>query len=184
MNYLKNASQQGLPFTMNPATLYRGYLPNVMNMGGCTLFQFAANGRIKKLITGGEVRELNDVETVVAGFGAGALSGLIGSPLELLMIQTQRKGGSLVSRAGELGLSPNWGRGFICTAMREGISQSTADKLSHTLFCNGKQVFGASATWPSLQSLSNSFETFGEQASQYLGLLLCFCFAYFVSPFI
>ena len=37
-NYLKNASQQGLPMTMNPRTLYRGYPSNLLNMGSCTMY--------------------------------------------------------------------------------------------------------------------------------------------------
>jgi hypothetical protein len=107
--------------TMDPRILYRGYLPNVANMGGCTLIQFVANGKLKNMVTGGEVRDLSAAENMATGFGAGAVSAFAGSPLELLMIQAQVKGGSLVARAQELGLSSVWGRGFWCTVMREGI---------------------------------------------------------------
>ena len=36
-NYWKNAAQQGLPFTMNPAVLYRGYMANTLNNGFCVM---------------------------------------------------------------------------------------------------------------------------------------------------
>jgi hypothetical protein len=73
------------------------------------------------MVTGGENRALSSPEQMLTGFGAGAISALAGSPLELLMIQTQVKGGSLIARAQELGFNSVWGRGFVCTVMREGI---------------------------------------------------------------
>ena len=62
-NYLKNASQQGLPFTLNPRVLYRGYVANCLNMGSVTGFQFFANGATKQLLTGGVTRPLTPAAT-------------------------------------------------------------------------------------------------------------------------
>merc|ERR1740115_317266 len=121
MNYLKNASQQGLPLTLNPRVLYRGYLPNLANMGGCTMWQFAVCGLIKNTITGGTNRELTATESILSGLGGGVSSALIGGPLELAMIQQQRKGGSLVSTAKTLLTPQTLGRGLVMTAAREGI---------------------------------------------------------------
>ena len=95
-NYLKNAKQQGLPFTLDPRKLYRcgapakhcpfapfrwnterynaclllrrGYLPNCANMGLATGFQFFVNGAVKKANTGNSTRQLKPVEQVGAGF--------------------------------------------------------------------------------------------------------------------
>lgn len=119
-NYLKNASQQSLPFTMDPRVLYRGYLPNLVNMAGCTMWQFAVCGLIKNMLVGGKDRSLTSTESILSGLGGGVSSAIIGGPLELAMIQQQRKGGSLMSHASTL-LSPNAARGITMTAAREGI---------------------------------------------------------------
>ena len=94
-NYWKNAAQQGLPFTMNPAVLYRGYMANTLNNGFCVMTQFLLNGIVRRAITMGEDRPLGNGEKVAAGFSAGALSGIVCGPIELIMIQQQRKGGTL-----------------------------------------------------------------------------------------
>eukprot|EP00300_Choanocystis_sp_HF-7_P007629 c15412_g1_i2.p1 GENE.c15412_g1_i2~~c15412_g1_i2.p1 ORF type:complete len:152 (+),score=12.01 c15412_g1_i2:111-566(+) len=98
LNYLKNASQQNLGFTINPRVLYRGYPSNVLNMGACTMWQFAVAGYIKNFFLGTEHRQLGAVEELTAGFVAGVSSSLLAGPLELMMIQQQRKGGSIPTR--------------------------------------------------------------------------------------
>lgn len=105
--------------TLNPRVLYRGYGANCLNMGGVTCFQFAANGIVKKAVTGGQVRKLTSFEQIYAGFAAGFLSGIVCSPLELVMIQQQVKGGSFVATAGQV--LPKAGRGLFNCSMREGI---------------------------------------------------------------
>uniref|UniRef100_A0A7S1GDU4 Mitochondrial carrier protein n=1 Tax=Bicosoecida sp. CB-2014 TaxID=1486930 RepID=A0A7S1GDU4_9STRA len=119
-NYAKNARQQGMPLTADPRKLYRGVLPNVLNMGSCTVWQFVACGAIVKLMQGGEERDPTDVERMASGLGAGVSSAVLGGPLELMMIQQQRKGGSLVSHLGKLA-GPTMTRGIIPTAAREGV---------------------------------------------------------------
>ncbi|KAL3920385.1 MAG: hypothetical protein SGPRY_005270 [Prymnesium sp.] len=133
-NYWKNASQQGLPFTLNPAVLYRGYIANTLNNGFCVMSQFYLNGEqptllwpsshsfriasglsglVKKALLGDANRELTDPEKIVAGISSGALSGIVSTqppgawrtsqlkgvvcgPMELVMIQQQRKGTHLL----------------------------------------------------------------------------------------
>jgi len=90
----------------------------------CTVWQFAVNGRIKKAMLKGEMsRELTAGEQIVAAIGAGGTSAVIGGPLELIMIQQQRKGGSLLSAAGQISsYGPSmWSRGLTMTALREGV---------------------------------------------------------------
>ena len=123
LNYLKNAKQQGLPFTMNPLVLYRGYLANLSNMCTGTVLQFAAAGALQRAVAGGEARPLLPMEQISTAMGAGMISASVVGPLELVMIQQQRKGGSafaairsVVSPGGSFGM-----RGIMCTAMREGI---------------------------------------------------------------
>jgi len=98
-NYWKNASQQGLPFTLSPSVLYRGYGANVLNNGFCVMSQFYLNGIIKNAITGGTDRPLSDAEQIGAGVAAGAASGVVCGPIELVMIQQQVKGGGLIGTA-------------------------------------------------------------------------------------
>mmetsp|Transcript_13453 Transcript_13453/g.33007 ORF Transcript_13453/g.33007 Transcript_13453/m.33007 type:complete len:270 (+) Transcript_13453:183-992(+) len=120
MNYWKNAAQQGLPLTLNPRYLYRGLGPNCINMGSCTMLQFTFGGKIKNAITGGESRQLTMAEEMSAGLGAGMMSAVVGSPLELIMIQQQRKGTGLFTTIGNL-MNLNITRGFVGAAVREGL---------------------------------------------------------------
>eukprot|EP00466_Bigelowiella_natans_P005045 jgi/Bigna1/36786/e_gw1.16.149.1 len=120
MNYWKNAAQQGLPLTLNPRYLYRGLAPNCVNMGSCTMLQFIAGGKIKNMVTGGEKRSLTIAEEMSSGLAAGMLSALVGSPLELVMIQQQRKGTGIFSTFFSL-MNMNITRGFLGTAVREGL---------------------------------------------------------------
>mmetsp|Transcript_3888 Transcript_3888/g.5548 ORF Transcript_3888/g.5548 Transcript_3888/m.5548 type:complete len:271 (+) Transcript_3888:91-903(+) len=120
LNYWKNAAQQGLPLSLNPRYLYRGLGPNCVNMGSCTMLQFTFGGKIKNLITGGENRQLSIGEEMSAGLGAGMMSAVVGSPLELIMIQQQRKGQGLITTTMSL-MNLNITRGFVGAAVREGL---------------------------------------------------------------
>jgi hypothetical protein len=93
LNYCKNMIQQGKPLTMNPAKLYRGVGANCINMGSCTMIQFAVGGSLKKAVVGEDAsRKLTIAEQMGCGIAAGTVSALVGSPLELIMIQQQGKG--------------------------------------------------------------------------------------------
>merc|ERR1712070_647030 len=111
----------GLPFTMIPRILYRGYPANLVNLSSVTCFQFGANGFIKKLFTGGVIRPLSPAEEVGAGFLAGASSALLCSPMELVMIQQQNKGGNIPTAVANLAKGGHFARGFVSCALREGI---------------------------------------------------------------
>ena len=123
-NYAKNMVQQQRPISMNPMVMYRGVAANALNMGSCTMIQFAVGGKLKNVITGGEAntRNLTLVEEMTAGIGAGTVSAIVGSPLELIMIQQQRKGGNAATRIQNILENPtNIGRGFIGAAIREAL---------------------------------------------------------------
>ena len=87
------------------------------------MIQFAVGGKLKNMITGGDnSRNLTLVEEMSAGIGAGTISALVGSPLELIMIQQQRKGGSAGARISNILEKPqNIGRGFVGAAIREAL---------------------------------------------------------------
>lgn len=122
-NYWKNAAQQGLPFETNPRVLYRGYFANCLNNASCVMMQFAGAGLIQKLMVGGSDRPLTEVEQVGAAFASGYLSGFICGPIELAMIQQQRKGGSLLATSAHLlGGGPSMvTRGTFGICLRESI---------------------------------------------------------------
>eukprot|EP00933_Yihiella_yeosuensis_P001186 TRINITY_DN101941_c0_g1_i1.p1 TRINITY_DN101941_c0_g1~~TRINITY_DN101941_c0_g1_i1.p1 ORF type:complete len:271 (+),score=29.02 TRINITY_DN101941_c0_g1_i1:63-875(+) len=123
LNHWKNAAQQGLPFETNPRKLYRGYVVNVINNSGCVMAQFAVTGLIQRLIARGEARKLTDGEVLVSALTAGFVTGAACGPLELAMIQQQRKGGTLVGTFRNLfaGGPSVLSRGVLGISLRESI---------------------------------------------------------------
>jgi hypothetical protein len=121
-NYAKNMVQQQRPISVNPMVMYRGVAANCVNMGSCTMIQFAVGGRLKSMIKGDSDRNLSLFEEMSAGMCAGTVSALVGSPLELIMIQQQRKGGAAPTRLAEILKHPmNITRGFTGAAIRESL---------------------------------------------------------------
>ena len=102
MLYCKNATQQGLSFTINPRVLYRGLSTSILNMSILTGLQFPLTGAVQSVITAGSPRQLSPSETVSSAFLGGALSGVACAPMELVMIQQQRFGSSLCSTPGTI----------------------------------------------------------------------------------
>ena len=125
MLYWKNATQQGLPLTLNPRLLYRGLSTSVINMATLTGLQFPLTGAVSKVITGGADRDLGNGEKILAAFAGGFLSGFACGPFELTMIQQQRFGGSLFGTPARLvtehGGPSAMGRGLLMSCGREGI---------------------------------------------------------------
>ena len=120
-NYAKNMVQQGQPLTMDPRKLYRGVGANCVNMGSCTMIQFSVGGTLKKSVAGESGRTLKPYEEMACGIGAGMVSATVGSPLELIMIQQQRKGGSTLATISNIANPSTVTRGFVGTAVREGL---------------------------------------------------------------
>jgi hypothetical protein len=115
-------TQQKQPISMNPAVMYRGVGANSINMGSCTMIQFAIGGKLKNTFLNGEARNLTLAEEMMAGIGAGTISGLAGSPLELVMIQQQRRGTSVGQTLRNIVANPvNIYRGFWGAATREAL---------------------------------------------------------------
>jgi solute carrier family 25 carnitine/acylcarnitine transporter 20/29 len=124
MLYCKNATQQRLPFTLDPRTLYRGLPMSIGNMAILTGVQFPLTGLCQSIITGGAKRKLGDGEQIAAGFMGGAISGLLCGPMELVMIQQQRFGGTLLRTPARLLSSfgaSGIGRGMVTSCGREGM---------------------------------------------------------------
>lgn len=121
-NYCKNMIQQGQPLSADPRKLYRGVGANAVNMGSCTMIQFSVGGSLKKYISGPDGKQqLKPMEEMGTGIAAGVVSALVGCPLELIMIQQQRKGLNTIDTLKGIGLGPTIFRGFIGAAVREGL---------------------------------------------------------------
>jgi Mitochondrial carrier protein len=115
--------QQKQPIVLNPAVMYRGVGANAINMGSCTMIQFVIGGYLKNMVLQGEYRNLSLREEMMCGIAAGATSALVGSPLELIMIQQQRKGeGTVATMRNIASQSPmTFTRGFTGAMIRESL---------------------------------------------------------------
>lgn len=120
-NYAKNMVQQKLPIQFNPMVMYRGVASNCVNMGSCTMIQFAVGGKLKQMILNGDARSLQPWEEMMVGLAAGSISAIAGSPLELIMIQQQRKGNGTVAALKSIATPNNFFRGFIGCSIREAL---------------------------------------------------------------
>ena len=111
--------------------------------------QFPLTAAVSKAITLGESRKLSAAEQVGAGFAGGALSGVICAPMELVMIQQQRSGGSLLGTAGRVvrehgagtlfrGLVTSCGREGLFTAGYLGLAPVLADQIHRETGVGGK----------------------------------------------
>ena len=117
--FLKNAAAQKLPLSMNPRLLYRGVGVNLFNEMGQLSAQFGVTGSFKKRFPSTPLGEL------AAAGAAGALVSLYVSPCELIMVQQQNNGGTLLSTAVGLvrkfGLLSSLQRGLGCAMIRDSI---------------------------------------------------------------
>jgi hypothetical protein len=127
LNYAKNMVQQQQKISFNPSVMYRGVGANCINMGSCTMIQFAVGGRLKQAVIANDVknptRHLTLAEEMSCGVIAGSISATVGSPLELVMIQQQRHGGSTMATLKNI-WTPNKStitRGFTGAAIREAL---------------------------------------------------------------
>ena len=93
--YAKNARQQGLPLTLDPRMLYRGIGAALCNEMGQLGLQFGVTAMLTRLILSDTCAEPSAAAELGAAAGAGAVVAVLASPLELVMIQQQRFGGSM-----------------------------------------------------------------------------------------
>jgi len=123
--YWKNASQQGLPFTMKPGVIYRGMSASLYSEVGSCGVQFFLTGALKHAIVGNTPRPLTDNETMLAALLGGSIAALYTSPLELIMIQQQRFGlsfpGTVKHIVQEHGMFNGVYRGLVSSVLRDGV---------------------------------------------------------------
>ena len=95
--YAKNARQQGLPLTLDPRVLYRGIGAALCNEMGQLGMQFGVTGALMRIISPDSHGTPSPAAELGAAAAAGAVVAVLASPLELVMIQQQRFGGSMLS---------------------------------------------------------------------------------------
>lgn len=130
--YWKNARAQKAPFTMNPRVIYRGTLASCLNECQMLGLQFGCTGFFQRVIDkhGGKA----NTELVSSALG-GLFPTIFTCPIELVMIQQQRFGGSFFLTLGSVwsqygslsaglsrGLIPTVGRDVICVVGMLGIT--------------------------------------------------------------
>ncbi len=118
---IKNSLQQRLPIAFD-RTLYKGYMVNAGSMGPITAAQVTVYALIKKQFES-HGRALSDAQNLGAGFAAGAVSGLVSGPAELIMLKQKNSGKTLQQAFTDVmrqkGVAGLW-RGFVPAAMRDG----------------------------------------------------------------
>lgn len=172
MLYCKNATQQGLGLSFDPRVLYRGLAMSVTNMSILTGLQFPLTGAVTKVFTGGKSRRLSDVEQITAGFVGGAMSGVACAPMELVMVQQQRFGLSLLATPKAIiastgvsgmmrGLVTSMGREGLFTAGYLGIGPVITRQLQENYgFANAKaKIGGAVGSGVIAATLSHPIDT-------------------------
>lgn len=124
--YWKNARAQNLPFTLNPVVLYRGTAASIFNECQMMGLQFGVTGYFRKALHSTDIKILKKYEDVVSTAFGGIFPAFLVSPVELIMIQQQRFGGSFISNS--LRVMNNHGfsssgvmRGVLSTTLRDSI---------------------------------------------------------------
>jgi hypothetical protein len=122
---LKICSQEGRRMPSNPLQWFRGVTPQALSLAPITATQVASNGMLERVIRQGDTnRALSDSERIICAMGAGGISSVIYSPVDLCVIQQQRQGkspfaalGAVVSDHGTLSIM----RGFFSCVAREAV---------------------------------------------------------------
>ncbi|KAF6250639.1 mitochondrial carrier domain-containing protein [Scenedesmus sp. NREL 46B-D3] len=93
----KNALQEGRPLPTTPSQMYRGLLINCGSIAPITASQFGTNRFMERTLMQRTGRQqLSSVERFGCAATAGAVSALVATPTELVIIQQQKKGTSLL----------------------------------------------------------------------------------------
>jgi len=109
--YWKNMAAQGMPFTADPRKIYRGTLTSVINEMQMMACQFGLNGFLLRHFNSSDSSSASSASSSSGGMNsdmgvaliAGGISAITTNPVELIMIQQQKFGGSFVHQVGTIG---------------------------------------------------------------------------------
>eukprot|EP00467_Chlorarachnion_reptans_P005323 CAMPEP_0114524088 /NCGR_PEP_ID=MMETSP0109-20121206/21657_1 /TAXON_ID=29199 /ORGANISM="Chlorarachnion reptans, Strain CCCM449" /LENGTH=279 /DNA_ID=CAMNT_0001705485 /DNA_START=142 /DNA_END=981 /DNA_ORIENTATION=- len=121
---LKFATQEGRPLPKRLPEWYRGLGIQAGTLAPITAFQVMVNGLLEKTVTGGQ-RNLSDMETIGCAMVAGGTSATLYGPVDLIMIQQQKRQLSVFDTVKyihtKFGIQNGIFRGFWSTVVREAI---------------------------------------------------------------
>ena len=86
-----------MPFTINPRIIYRGTAASILNECQMMGLQFGTTGFFQQLFRDGSNKKLTRTNEIVAAAFGGLFPTCVTCPVELLMIQQQRNGGSFLT---------------------------------------------------------------------------------------
>jgi len=115
--------QEGRPLPSSLGGYYRGVFAQAGSVAPITAVQVVTNGVLEKLVSGG-TRDMTDGEKLGCAVGAGALSAIIYTPVDLVSIQQQKLSqgiGSTVSHIRQTYGNAVFFRGFTACVGREGL---------------------------------------------------------------
>ena len=119
--YWKNARALKLPFSVNPLVVYRGTAASIFNECQMMGLQFCFTGFYQKhLVTSSSKGERNTQEFISATLG-GVSAAFFASPVELIMIQQQMRGGSAIGTFISVLTGNKVFRGLLPTIARDSI---------------------------------------------------------------
>jgi solute carrier family 25 carnitine/acylcarnitine transporter 20/29 len=127
---------------------------SVTNVAVLTGLQFPLTGAVTKMLTGGRDRRLTGAEAIAAGFVGGFVSGLACAPMELVMIQQQKFGGSALATPVRIvqqqGLVGGLMRGLTTACGREGLFTAGYLGLAPTVAMLLQEQYGVAPTQASI----------------------------------
>jgi hypothetical protein len=115
--YWKNARAAKLPFTINPRIIYRGTAASIVNECQMMGLQFGTTGYFQQLFREGNGKKLSQKNEILASAFGGLIPTSVTCPVELLMIQQQRNGGSFVSTVSRVATQ----HGFLQNGLMRGL---------------------------------------------------------------
>jgi len=125
--YMKNTLQQRQPLSFSPLVMYRGTFVNAASIAPITAIQFGVSGMAKQFLKerkGSQSAELNAVEQIGSAMLAGAASSIIVCPADMLIIQQQKTGLSLLAQSRQIAQTFGYAkfyRGLMFAAVRESL---------------------------------------------------------------
>jgi len=137
----KYCNQEGRKFPSTIPGWWRGGIVQSSSVAPITAFQVMVNGMLEKLVTGGR-RDVTAMENIYTAMLAGAASGLIYCPADLMVIQQQKLNMSAPDAFKHLrGLFGNlfWTRGLLSTAGREAAYTSGYLGLAPVAFLTARE---------------------------------------------
>ena len=133
--YWKNARAQRMPFTLNPRVIYRGTAASIFNEMQMMGVQFGVTAYTQKLLSDTPAaaaannathRKFTDYS---AAFIGGVVSSTTASPLELVMRQQQKNGGTIMATVQRIVASG----GIFLNGLMRGYGNSNSTRTGHTL---------------------------------------------------